>query len=126
MKKSFVFLPVVVAAVLILLFSRCEEEVIYPVKITCNYSETGIDTGSVMIGAVVVIGKPNYAAYAQASGVTDITGSFQHDFQYEALLDVTANYTLVDDGVTKTFVGAGQIKLKPNELVEKTILMIEQ
>lgn len=122
MKKFFVIIPVVIAAVLILLFSRCEEEVTYPVKVICNYSLTGIDTGAVVVGATVVIGKENYAEYAQASGVTNETGVFQYDFMHEALLDVTAVFS---DG-TSTYKGAGQIKLMQNEVVEKTILMIQQ
>lgn len=126
-KKAFVFIPVVIAILLVLLFSSCDKEVTYPVKIDCNFSLTGIDTGGVVIGAVVEIGKENYAAFAQASGVTDTTGSFSHTFTYEALLDVKATYTY-DDGLGNitTYIGAGQVKLMPNELVEKTILLIEQ
>ena len=126
MKKYFVFIPVVVAAVLIFLFSRCEKEVTYPVKIVCNFSETGIDTGGVVVGATVTIGKDNYAPFAQASGLTDITGAFKYTFQHEALLDITAEYSYIEDGVTRSYIGVGQIKLMPDELVEKTILMIEQ
>ena len=125
MKKYFVFIPVLIAAVLILLFSRCEKEVTYPVKIICNFSETGIDTGAVVVGAVVTIGKDNYAAYAQASGITNEIGVFEHIFQYESLLDVTVSYTYTENGVTTTYRGAGQIKLMADEVVEKTILMIE-
>ncbi|PKP19892.1 MAG: hypothetical protein CVU02_00885 [Bacteroidetes bacterium HGW-Bacteroidetes-19] len=126
MKKYFVFIPIVIAAVLIFLFSRCEKEVTYPVKVICNFSETGIDTGAVIVGATVTIGKDNYAPFAQATGLTDATGAFKYTFQYEALLDITTTYTYIEDGVTRTYIGAGQIKLMPDQLVEKTILMIEQ
>ena len=126
-KKAFVFIPVIVAVVLVLLFSRCDKESTYPVKIICNFSETGIDTGAVVVGAEVVIGKDNYAAFAQSTGVTNASGSFSHTFTYEALLDVAATYSVIDSfGVAKTYIGAGQVKLMPNEVVEKTILMIEQ
>lgn len=126
-KRAFVFLPVVIAVVLVLLFSSCDKETTYPVKIICNFSETGIDTGDVVIGAVVQIGKDNYAAFAQATGNTNSTGSFSHTFAYEALLDVKATYSVVDSfGNPRTYIGAGQVKLMPNEIVEKTILMIQQ
>lgn len=126
-KKAFVFVPVIVAVVLVLLFSRCDKETTYPVKIICNFSETGIDTGAVVVGAEVRIGKDNYAYFAQATGNTNNTGSFSHTFSYEALLDVTTTYSMIDSlGIPRTYIGAGQVKLMPNEVVEKTILMIEQ
>ena len=126
-KKAFQFLPVVIAVVLVLLFSSCDKETTFPVKIICNFSETGIDTGDVVIGAVVQIGKDNYAAFAQAEGNTNATGSFSHTFPYEALLDVKATYSFTDSlGVYRSYIGAGQVKLMPNEEVEKTILMIQQ
>ena len=126
-KKAFVFIPVIVAVVLVLLFSRCDKETTYPVKIICNFSETGIDTGDVVIGADVRIGKDNYAPFAQAIGKTNKSGSFSYTFTYESLLDVVATYTVVDSfGVSKVYIGAGQVKLLPIEVVEKTILMIEQ
>jgi len=126
-KKAFVFIPVVIAIILVLLFSSCDQEVNYPVKIICNFSETGIDTGDVVIGATVEVGKENYAAFAQAEGVTNKNGSYSHTFTYEALLDVKATYIVENlDGSIDTYIGAGQVKLMPNELVEKTILMIHQ
>ncbi|HQQ20897.1 MAG TPA: hypothetical protein PK471_03220 [Bacteroidales bacterium] len=126
MKKVFLFIPIVIAAIIVLLFSSCEKEEVYPVKIICVYSETGIDTGDVVAGATVTIGKENYAPYAQASGVTDKNGIFTHEFPYEALLDVTAEVTVDEGGVVKTYIGATQVKLLPNETVEKMILMIGQ
>ncbi|HNY63526.1 MAG TPA: hypothetical protein PLH70_07180 [Bacteroidales bacterium] len=126
MKKVFLFIPIVIAAIIVLLFSSCEKEDVYPVKIICVYSETGIDTGDVVAGATVTIGKENYAPYAQASGVTDKNGIFTHEFPYEALLDVTAEVTVDEGGVVKTYIGATQVKLLPNETVEKMILMIGQ
>ncbi|HPB57943.1 MAG TPA: hypothetical protein PLL49_05500 [Bacteroidales bacterium] len=126
MKKVFLFIPIVIAAIIVLLFSSCEKEEVYPVKIICVYSETGIDTGDVVAGATVTIGKENYAPYAQASGVTDKNGVFTHEFPYEALLDVTAEVTVDEGGVVKTYIGATQVKLLPNETVEKMILMIGQ
>lgn len=126
MKKVFLFIPVVIAAIVVLLFSSCEKEEVFPVKIICVYSETGIDTGDVVVGATVTIGKPNYAPFAQASGVTDDDGVFSHEFQYEALLDVKAEFALTEGDAVRTYVGASQIKLLPNETIEKTILMIRQ
>lgn len=126
MKKVFLFIPIVIAAIIVLLFSSCEKEDVYPVKIICVYSETGIDTGDVVAGATVTIGKENYAPYAQASGVTDKNGVFTHEFPYEALLDVTTEVTVDEGGIVKTYIGATQVKLLPNETVEKMILMIGQ
>lgn len=126
MKKVFLFIPIVIAAIIVLLFSSCEKEDVYPVKIICVYSETGIDTGDVVAGATVTIGKENYAPYAQATGVTDKNGVFTHEFPYEALLDVTTEVTVDEGGIVKTYIGATQVKLLPNETVEKMILMIGQ
>lgn len=126
MKKVFLFIPIVIAAIIVLLFSSCEKEEVYPVKIICVLSETGIDTGDVAAGATVTIGKPNYAPYAQVTGVTDKNGVFTHEFPYEALLDVTTEVTVDEGGIAKTYIGATQVKLLPNETVEKTILMIGQ
>ena len=124
--KKFLFIPIVIAAIIVLLFSSCEKEDVYPVKIICVYSETGIDTGDVVAGATVTIGKENYAPYAQATGVTDKNGVFTHEFPYEALLDVTTEVTVDEGGIVKTYIGATQVKLLPNETVEKMILMIGQ
>ena len=126
MKKVFLFIPIVIAAIIVLLFSGCEKEEVFPVKIICVFSETGIDTGDVVAGATVTIGKPNYAPFAQASGITDDNGVFTHEFPYEALLDVRAEVAVAEGEVVRTYVGASQVKLLPNETVERTILMIRQ
>lgn len=123
MKKLIGIIPII-GLVIILCFAGCTKEITYKIKIKCCYSETGIDTGAVVPGTYIKIGKDNYADFAQAEGYTDANGEFEYTFKYEALLDVTASF---GDTITgNNYYGSGQIKLLPDELVEETILMMRQ
>lgn len=131
MKKIFGLL-LIPALFLVVCLTGCDKEITYKVRITCCYSETGIDTGDVVSDCYVNIGEENYADYAKASGVTNENGIFEHQFMHEALLTVRAHRDTTyvgEDGVENsmtTHVGIGQVKLLPNEVVEQTILLMRQ
>ncbi len=131
MKKAFSFL-FIVALFMIVCFTGCDKEITYKVRITCCQTETGIDTGAVIPNCQVKIGKDNYAEYAQASGVTDENGVFEYTFAHEALLSVDTYCEVVQvneetgEETADIYVGSGQVKLLPNEVVEETILMMRQ
>jgi len=129
MKKIINFIFILSCSVILLCFTQCTKDPTYKVKITCRHTNTGIDTSSVISGAAVVIGQENATegpvdSYAKAVGLTDNNGIFEWNFKYEALLNVTATYYDTVDATN--YIGAGQIKLVADEVVEKTVLLIKQ
>ena len=115
MKKAFNFL-LIAALFMIVCFTGCDKEITYKVRITCCQTETGIDTGAVM---------PNCQ-------VKDENGVFEYTFAHEALLSVDTYCEVVQvneetgEETADIYVGSGQVKLLPNEVVEETILMMRQ
>ncbi|MDR2868097.1 MAG: hypothetical protein LBV46_00955 [Bacteroidales bacterium] len=146
MKKTVQILLVLLATAAIAIgFSECKKDETCKVKITCYYSENGIDTGTVAPDCTVELGREEYppipndlngprvpAVSAQAEGVTNMSGVYEHTFELEALLDIKAKATVqVYDSTTQAFVsinyiGLGQVKLIPGETVTKSILVIRQ
>lgn len=131
MKKIKFLIPVLVSALLVVFFTQCEKDHSCKMKITCNFSSNGIDTGDVASKVHIIVGKQEYADYAKADGYTDKNGVFEHTFPYPALLDVIATYadtTFDEDGnITeiKNYTGGAQIQVNAGETTEKTILMVE-
>lgn len=131
MKKIKFLIPVLVSFCLIALFTQCEKNHDCNMKITCNFSSNGIDTGAVAPNVHIVVGKEEYADYARADGYTNSNGVFEHTFPYPALLDVIATYadtTFDEEGnvtAVKYYTGGAQIQVNAGETSEKTILMVE-
>ncbi len=132
MKNNTIFL-LISAFLLIVLFSHCYKAPVYKMKVTCYYSED-IDTGDVVPDAAIMIGRDDYpngesAEYAKAEGKTNAQGVFEYEFPYEALLDINAiRIDSTFDSTRMEWVdtihqGASQIKLVPDEVVEKIVLM---
>ena len=126
MKNRTIFVAII-GFILVATFSQCYKAPVFKVKITCHYS-SDIDTGEVVSGAIVTIGKDSYpngesAEFAKATGETDANGVFEHEFLYEALLDVNAIKVENVDGTEVNYIGVGQVKLVPDEVVEKVILL---
>lgn len=129
MKKSLILIPFL-AVVLLLAFTQCKKDYNCGLKIICNYTTNGTDTGAVVPGATLTIypnavtsGRTVHPAIENGKdAVTDDNGIYEHTYPYEALLTVTADYT---DTVThKNYHGTAQIKLQEGEVVEKTVLMM--
>ena len=128
MKKLAYIIPVFTAFLFVILFSQCKKETDCKVRIICKYSETGIDTGKIVPGCTVKLGKEDFADYAKAEGKCDINGVYETAFQYQAILEINANYVIVDSLTEEVdeFTGRGEIKLMPGETVEKVVLLIRQ
>ena len=127
MKKVPFLIPILASIVLLFFSSQCKKDTICKVRIICNYSENGIDTGDLVENCFVEIGKDNYADFAKDTGRTNSLGVYETQFQYEALLDVFATSVFTDENMNeRTYEGSGQIKLIPGETVEKVILLMPQ
>jgi hypothetical protein len=127
MKKVPFLIPILASIVLLFFASQCKKDTICKVRIICNYSENGIDTGDLVKNCFVEIGKDNYADFAQDTGRTNALGVYETEFQYEALLDVSATSIVIDTNMNETdYLGSGQVKLIPGETVEKVILLMPQ
>ena len=127
MKKVPFLIPILASIVLLFFASQCKKDTICKVRIVCNYSENGIDTGNLVEDCFVEIGKDNYADFAQDTGRTNVFGVYETEFQYEALLDVFATSVFVDSNMNeRNYQGSGQVKLIPGETVEKVILLMPQ
>lgn len=131
MKKFKFLILACVSVLLVVTFSQCEKDHSCKMKITCNFSSTGVDTGAVAPNVYIVVGKDTYADYARAEGYTNKNGVFEHTFPYPALLDVIAMYsdtTWDEEGnitAIRNYTGGAQIQVNAGETSEKTILMVE-
>lgn len=130
--KKIGFLSLVLAFLCLTgLFVQCKKDKSCKMKVTCNFSTNGIDTGEVVPKAYIEVGKEGYADFARASGYTNDLGIFEHTFPYPALLDVVAFYSDsirdADGNVTdiKYYTGNAQIQVNEGETTEKTILLVE-
>jgi len=127
MKKVPFLIPILASIVLLFFSSQCKKDTICKVRIICNYSENGIDTGDLVENCFVEIGKDNYADFARDTGRTNSSGVYETKFKYEALLDITASSIFIDTNMNETdYLGSGQVKLIPGETVEKVILLMPQ
>lgn len=131
MKKLKFLLPIVISVCLVVFFSQCKKDHDCKMKITCNFSSNGIDTGKVASKVFIKVGKDEYADYAKATGYTNTNGVFEHTFPYPALLDIVATYsdtTFDENGdvtAIKNYTGGAQVQVNDGETTEKTILMVE-
>ena len=129
MKKIVLACYAILAVALVVLFAQCKKEPVCDLVLHVHKTTTGIDTADAVGHCYVRIGlEDNYADFAKAEGYTDNNGVFTHTFQYEALLDVEAvydsTYTDTNDVTHRDyFVGAGRVKLEPDETVESYILV---
>jgi len=131
MKKIRIFIPILLAAVAVFCFVKCERNHDCTMHLECYYSDNGIDTGDVCSNVHIVVGKEEYADYARADGYTDANGVFEHIFPYPALLDVVATkadtiWNEEDSTITevKYYTGAAQVQVNDGETTSKTILMV--
>jgi len=77
------------------------------------------DTNVTLAYADVII-APQFQD-VRVDGKTDITGTFQHVFKYEGILDVIVYKPVV--GTPDSVIGRGVIRLKPGETTLKTIFV---
>ncbi len=139
MKKSLFFIPVI-ALVILLTMTQCKKNYNCGLKVICNYTTTGLDTGKVVPGAnleiypgAVASGRIVHPAIENGKkGVTDENGVYEHTYPYEALLNIAATYvdTVKDDngqviGVNN-YRGSSQVKLQEGQTVEKVVLMMQE
>lgn len=128
MKKSLFLIPFI-ALVMMLTLTQCKKNYNCGMRVICYFSETGLDTGEVVPFAdlevypnIVGAGKPIHPAIEDNRyAITDVTGTYEHTYPYEALLNVSATYMDPDDNIE--YVGNVQIKLQEGQVVEKVILM---
>ena len=139
MKKSLFFIPVI-ALVILLTMTQCKKNYNCGLKVICNYTTTGLDTGKVVPGAkleiypgAVASGRTVHPAIESGKkGVTDENGVYEHTYPYEALLNIAATYvdTVKNESgqVTeiKNFRGSAQVKLQEGQTVEKVVLMMQE
>ena len=138
MKKSLFFIPVI-ALVILLTMTQCKKNYSCGLKITCNYTTTGLDTGEAVANAIweiypgaVASGRTVHPAIEQYKDtVTDDNGVYEHTYPYEALLNISA--TKVDSvkdesgNITvKNYRGSAQVKLQEGQTVEKVVLMMQE
>lgn len=138
MKKSLFFIPVI-ALVILLTMTQCKKNYSCGLKITCNYTTTGLDTGKAVANAILEIypgavasGRTVHPAIEQYKDtVTDDNGVYEHTYPYEALLNISA--TKVDSvknesgNITvKNYRGSAQVKLQEGQTVEKVVLMMQE
>lgn len=129
MKKSLILIPFI-AVVLMLTLTQCKKNYTCGIKVTCNLTTNGTDTGAVVPGAKLVIypnavtsGRTVHTAIESAKNATaNENGVYEHTYPYEALLTVTADYT--NPETNKNYHGTTQIKLQEGEVIEKTVLMM--
>ena len=130
MKKIKIIIPaLLLLSSALLLFTQCEHNYSCTMKVVCRLFD-GVDTGKVAANAYVVVGKEEYADYAQAEGFTDSQGVFLHVFDYPALLDVNVTYYDTIHNLNGTvdsilYTGSAKIQLYESETTEKLVLLME-
>jgi hypothetical protein len=77
------------------------------------------DTNVTLPYADIII-APQYQD-VRVDGKTDITGTFQHVFKYEGILDVIVFKPI--EGTNDSVIGRGVIRLAPGETSTKTIFV---
>ena len=130
MKKSLFFIPVI-ALVILLTMTQCKKNYNCGLKVICNYTTTGLDTGKVVPGANLEI-YPGAVASGRIVHPAIESGKNEHTYPYEALLNIAATYvdTVKDDdgqviGVNN-YRGSSQVKLQEGQTVEKVVLMMQE
>lgn len=138
MKKSLFFIPVI-ALVILLTMTQCKKNYNCGLKVICNYTTTGLDTGKAVSDAeleiypgAVASGRTVHPAIESGkNGKTNDKGVYEHTYPYEALLNIAA--TKVDsvkneDGSieVKNYRGSAQVKLQEGQTVEKVVLMMQE
>jgi hypothetical protein len=139
MKKLKIFLPIMVAAIGIVLFSQCKKDHSCNMRLTCYYSSNGMDADSTVPFALISFDTVKYnsglAVNPDISSVQDVStsalGVFTYTLRYPALLIVNAvKYDTVFDETgnvlsAKKYTGTAQVQVNEGETTEKSILMVE-
>ena len=133
MKKSLFFIPVI-ALVILLTMTQCKKNYNCGLKVICNFTTTGLDTGKAVAGAnleiypgAVASGRTVHPAIESGKkGVTDENGIYEHTYPYEALLNISATYTDTTGNTNVRYRGSAQVKLQEGQTVEKVVLMMRE
>ncbi len=118
-----IFLPknvlslIVVVSVGFLVFFGCKKE---STDCTAIITAKQLNDTNLTVSYADIIIAPQYQD-VRVEGKTDITGTFQHVFKYEGILDVIV-YKAVT-GTNDSLIGRGVIRLKPGETTTKTIFV---
>jgi len=138
MKKSLLLIPVI-AMVLLLTMTQCKKNYNCGLKVICNLTNTGLDTGKVVSGAKLdiypgIVGNDDRihpAIKDGRNGTTNENGVYEHTYPYEALLNISATYTdtvETEDGYVEinSYRGSAQVKLQEGQTIEKVVLMMKE
>jgi hypothetical protein len=133
MKKLKVFLPIMMALVGVLFFAQCKKDHSCNMRVTCYYSEDGMNGDSVVPFALISFDTVKYnaglAIDPAISSVQDVptnaSGVFTYTLKYPALLIVNAVKYDTIDGIAKKYTGTTQVQVNEGETTDKTILMVE-
>jgi hypothetical protein len=118
-----IFLPknvltlIIVAGLGFLVFYGCKKE---STDCTAIITAKQLNDTNVTVAYADIIIAPQYQD-VRVEGKTDITGTFEHVFKYEGILDVIVYKPI--EGTPDSVIGRGVIRLHPGETTIKTIFV---
>jgi len=91
------------------------------IKCVMDSSNVPLNNAAVLLYAVVKTptSSVTYTADLKANGTTDANGEVKFTFKLPAIYDIKATYT----SASKTYTGAGIIKLEEGKTVDKTVTL---